>query len=207
MVDKEEQIEVGGGETQAGSAESNAGSDKKLMSLVKAGDRRALAALYDRHAPQMLGLAFRILQNRGDAEDLLHDVFLEVWRKAGHYDAQRSAVRTWLVLRMRSRAIDRLRALTKLRDQAGFTDEVRSVPEGERPNHISDRVIAQRALESLSQEQRTVIELGYFEGLTCREIAARCEIPVGTVKSRLSAAMQKLRQHLKPVREQAHAER
>jgi RNA polymerase sigma-70 factor (ECF subfamily) len=207
MVGKEGQIEVGGVETRAGSAEPNAGSDQKLMSLVKAGDRHALAALYDRHAPQMLGLAFRILQNRGDAEDLVHDVFLEAWHKADHYDAQRSTVRTWLVLRMRSRAIDRLRSLTKVREQVGFTDESQLEPEGERPNHISDRVIAQRALESLSEEQRTVIELSYFEGLTCREIAVRCEIPVGTVKSRLSAAIQKLRQQLKPVREQAYAER
>lgn len=198
MVDKEEQIEVGGAGRPAGSAEPNADSDRELMSLVTAGDRRALAALYDRHAPQMLGLGSRILKNRGEAEDLLHDVFLEAWRKAGHYDAERGTVRTWLLLRMRSRAIDRLRSLTKLREQTGFADEPRSGPEGERPNHISDQVIARRALETLSEGQRTVVELSYFEGLTCREIAARCDIPVGTVKSRLSAAMQKLRQHLKP---------
>ena len=92
--------------------------DRKLMEGVRTGDRTALAELYDRHASGMLGLAVRILGDRGDAEDLIHDVFLESWKKAGSYAAERGSARAWLLMRVRSRAIDRVRSLTVARRHA-----------------------------------------------------------------------------------------
>ena len=109
--------------TAGGARPEPAATDEDDVALVRAmagGDRRALAALYDRHASYLLALGLRILKNRGEAEDLLHDVFLEVWRSAGDYDLNRGRVRTWLVIRMRSRALDvvksaRVRAATAAR--------------------------------------------------------------------------------------------
>ena len=175
-------------------------SDVALMTALQQGDRGALASLYDRHAPQLLGLAWRILGNRGDAEDLIHDVFLEAWNKAASFDPGRGSVRAWLVTRVRSRAIDRLRVLGTARRHA--MAETAAAPEEpaalEDPSHAPDRRRARDALAGLPEEQRTVIELAYFEGLTCREIGDRCGIPVGTVKSRMSAAIGKLRAGLAP---------
>ncbi len=183
--------------------------DRELIASITSGNQEALAKLYDRYASLMLGVAFRILQNRGDAEDLLHDVFLEVWRQAKGYNPKRGAVRTWLLLRVRSRAIDRLRVLAKARDHAmaESINQPEAVSERDQPNHTSDRLQARQALKTLSEVQRVVVELSYFEGLTCTEIAVRCGIPVGTVKSRLFAAMEKLRHHLVSITEEAHAQR
>ena len=89
--------------------------DRQILVRVVAGDHSALTQLYDRHAPVMLGVATRVLGSRRDAEDLLHDVFLEAWQKAASFDATRGSVKTWLLLRVRSRAIDRLRVLAKAR--------------------------------------------------------------------------------------------
>ncbi|MEN8184919.1 MAG: sigma-70 family RNA polymerase sigma factor [Myxococcota bacterium] len=169
--------------------------DCSWMAAAAGGDRAALGRLYDRHAPAMLGLAYHVLKSRRDAEDLLHDVFLEVWNKAGDFDPQRGRVRGWLLMRVRCRAIDRARALQVARRHGLAAPESPAPP----PPDLSagpDAVRARRALETLPKEQRTVMELAYFGGLTGREIAERCGIPVGTVKSRLSAAMKRLRREL-----------
>ena len=165
---------------------------RDVISLAE-GDADALGRLYDRHGAIMLALGERILKNRREAEDLLHDVFVEVWKHAGDYDADRGSVATWLRLRMRSRAIDRLRSARMSRvaslDDARLerSDEAPS-PEASANNHQ-----LQSALASLPGEQATVLMLGYFEGLSSSEIAEREGIPLGTVKSRVAAGMQKLR--------------
>ncbi len=170
-------------------------ADARRLARVAGGDEAALAALYDRHAGAMLRVADRILRNRQDAEDLVHDAFVEAWQKAGAYEARRGSVRSWLLVRVRSRGIDRLRALEAARRAAvlppGAACE-RSEPGWDGP----DRARARAALASLPEEQRRLVELGYFEGLTCAEMAARCGVPIGTVKSRLSAAVAKLRRSL-----------
>jgi RNA polymerase sigma-70 factor (ECF subfamily) len=172
--------------------------DPDARSLVEAarGDEAALAALYDRHAPAMLRVASRILQSRQDAEDLVHDVFVEAWQKAGDYDACRGSVRSWLLVRVRSRGIDRVRSLESARRAAAVlppgSEGERSEPSWDAP----DRERARAALATLPEEQRHVVELGYFEGLTCAEMADRVGVPIGTVKSRLSAAVAKLRRSL-----------
>jgi RNA polymerase sigma-70 factor (ECF subfamily) len=171
--------------------------DGRLVAAVAAGSRAALGELYERHAAQLLGLAYRILGSRRDAEDLLHDVFVEAWQKARSYDASRGSVRTWLSLRVRSRAIDRARSLATARAFA-MADRAAGPPPSipAEQSRAPDRVRARQALESLSKEQRIVIELAYFEGLSARDVGERVGIPIGTVKSRLFAALAKLREEL-----------
>lgn len=168
--------------------------DRVLLAAAADGDRQALGELYDRHARVMLQVALRFLRSRRDAEDLLHDVFVEAWEKASAYDAARGTVRRWLLMRIRSRAIDRLRSLQVARRHAMADAEPATTPLPEWD--VSDRARARRAILDLPPAQRTMIELSYFEGLTCAEMAAHCRIPIGTVKSRMSAAMTKLRHSL-----------
>jgi RNA polymerase sigma-70 factor (ECF subfamily) len=167
-------------------------SDQSLVERIARGDRDALGRLYDRYAPALLALALRVVANRADAENLLHDVFLEAWRSIGDYHPDRGSVRAWLCLRMRSRAIDRLRAVQRARVVA------MSEPP-EHPDRSSDPLLAldrdrvRWALGGLSKEQRAVIELGYFGGFSSSQIALRLTIPIGTVKSRVAAALSRLR--------------
>jgi RNA polymerase sigma-70 factor (ECF subfamily) len=160
------------------------------------GDHEALGRLYDRHAPVMLALGERILGSRREAEDLLHDVFVEVWQKAGDYDPTRGKVATWMRLRMRSRALDRVRSAVRKEKATEITDRlVGSVNPAEQDG--GDRSTLHAALAALPEEQSTVILLSYFAGMSATEIAERVGIPTGTVKSRTAAAMQKLRKALR----------
>jgi RNA polymerase sigma-70 factor (ECF subfamily) len=170
--------------------------DGGLIAAAAAGDERALAELYDRHASALLGVALRILKSRPDAEDLVHDVFVEAWQRAADFDPSRGSVRSWLLVRARSRAVDRLRSLEAAR-RRGLLQRAESAGEEASVPPIwdgLDRARAKRALDALPEAQRALVELAYFEGLSCSEMAARCGIPIGTVKSRLSAGMAKLRQ-------------
>jgi RNA polymerase sigma-70 factor (ECF subfamily) len=171
--------------------------DADLVARVSAGSPEALGALYDRHAPHMLGLALQVLGNRRDAEDLLHDVFLEVWRKSAMFDPERATARTWLLVMVRSRAIDRLRAFAVAR-RSGVCDqpELREAPDPDAELVVLRQLDRQRvldALASLPPVHREIVSLLYLEGCTCREIAGRCGVPVGTVKSRLARALVLLR--------------
>jgi RNA polymerase sigma-70 factor, ECF subfamily len=164
--------------------------DEALVVAMAAGDRAALAALYERHAGLLLGLALRIVREKREAEDLLHDVFLEAWRAAKDFDPKRGRVRTWLAIRMRSRALDLQKSARVSRNtgDAGL-DVMVDEAEGSSPDHARIRT----ALAELGQDQRKVLELAYFEGLSCTEIAERVAIPVGTVKSRIAAGLDRLR--------------
>lgn len=164
--------------------------DAALVAAMAAGDRTALASLYERHASLLLGLALKIVRERREAEDLLHDVFLEAWRQARHFDPKRGRVRTWLAIRMRSRALD-LQKSARVSRNAGDAglDVVPDEAEVTSPDHSRVRA----AVGTLGEDQRRVVELAYFEGLSCSEIAERIAIPIGTVKSRLAAGLGKLR--------------
>ena len=188
---------------------TDADTDKSLLAAIQGGDRAALAELYDRYASLTLAVAYRILNNRRDAEDLLHDIFLESWRKAATYNPNRGTVKTWLLLRVRSRAIDRLRTFAVAREHGMIQSAAapESPTANDDPSLAPDCRRARQALEQLPEGQRLVVQLGYFEGLTCQEIATRCEIPLGTVKSRLAAAMIKLRKALSSHWEHADATR
>ncbi|MBC7977552.1 MAG: sigma-70 family RNA polymerase sigma factor [Myxococcales bacterium] len=167
--------------------------DESLVVAMAGGDRAALATLYARHAGLLLGLALRIVREKREAEDLLHDVFLEAWRSAKDFDPKRGRVRTWLAIRMRSRALDLQKSARVSRNtgDAGL-DVMVDEAEGSSPDHGRVRT----ALSELGSDQRRVLELAYFEGLSCTEIAERVAIPVGTVKSRIAAGLDRLRSGL-----------
>ena len=172
--------------------------DVTLISGAAAGDRACLAGLYDRYAATLLAIGRRILGDRREAEDLLHDVFLEAWRQAGDYDAARGSVRAWLLMRMRSRALDRRKAaaFSKRADLPPGEGSVEAFAAGDDPAFGPDREQVRRALGQLPAEQRQVLELGSFEGLSSSEIAERVQAPIGTVKSRVAAALAKLRANM-----------
>ncbi|WP_437981762.1 sigma-70 family RNA polymerase sigma factor [Sorangium sp. So ce117] len=170
------------------------GSDEELVARIAGGDREALAALYDRYAPALLALAQRVLGSPAEAEDLVHDCCLEVWRKAHTYEPLRGSARTWLTMRLRSRALDRLRSARQLRLVAdGEENDAPAELGGPDPALGSDCARVRRVVAALQEDQRTVLELAYFEGLSLVEIGERLAVPVGTVKSRLSRALDKLR--------------
>jgi RNA polymerase sigma-70 factor (ECF subfamily) len=169
---------------------SDDAEDEVLVTAMAAGDRGAMATLYERHAAVLLGLALRIVREKREAEDLLHDVFLEAWRSARDFDPKRGRVRTWLAIRMRSRALDLQKSARVSRNAGdGGLELLVDDAEGSNPDHGRVR----KALADLGQEQRRVLELAYFEGLSCTEIAERVSIPVGTVKSRIAAGLDRLR--------------
>ena len=175
--------------------------DRELMARIEARDADALGLLYDRHAARLLGLAERIVGSGGEAEEVLQEVFLYVWRAAASYDASRGGVLAWLLVATRSRSIDRLRARRPA--ARGELKRLDEVPEAVSPVNVeSDSVahqweaICRSAVGELPAEQRRVLELAYFEGLTHVEIAERIHEPLGTAKSRIRLGMVKLREAL-----------
>jgi RNA polymerase sigma-70 factor (ECF subfamily) len=168
--------------------------DVEILAEAARGEVQALATLYDRYASLLVTLARRMLGDPIAAEDLVQDVFMEVWRRADAYDPSRGSVRTWIVVRLRSRALDRLRSAPARREVA--TDVVstqRPAPEPEDPQLAPDRRAVVHALAELPEDQRVVLELAYFQGLSMSEIAETVGVPIGTVKSRTAAALGKLR--------------
>lgn len=164
-------------------------SDLELMTRARIGDVTAFATLYDRHAGVALALARRIVASQGDAEDLLHDVFIEAWQHVREYDAERASVRTWLLVRMRSRALDRVERRGREQNvyRALWPAERRS------PAHEPEREYAVReALAELDADVRDALELTYFLGLTASEISERTQVPEGTVRSRLARGLSRL---------------
>ncbi len=173
-------------------ADTNA-ADVAAMARLATGDEGALAELYDRHASLLLGVGVRILKNRAEAEDVVHDVFVEAWKRAADFDAARGTVRTWLSLRMRSRCLDRQKAPRNAR-RVSFDDSeaARRAAPAVDPLLASQRARVRAALAQLPDEQRVVVELAYFQGLSTAEIGGRTNTAQGTVKSRLFAARDKL---------------
>src|SRR5687768_5142855 len=147
-------------------------SDAELIALVASGDKRALGALYDRYAVRMLAVGRTFVGLEREAEDLVHDVFLEIWRDAGDYDPTRGHARGWLFGRLRSRAIDRLRSPGVARSVLIAEPMVLPTDPVDDPSDSIDQNAARRALAGLRGELRTVLELRFFHGLSSSEIAA-----------------------------------
>jgi RNA polymerase sigma-70 factor (ECF subfamily) len=169
-------------------------SDETLVYAIARGDRSAFAHLYDRQSPLLLALGARILRDSREAEDVLHDVFVEVWKHAGDFDPSRASARTWLCLRMRSRCLDRVRVALRCRAHPLEDAVLDPLPETQSAGSDAQRVRA--ALAALPEPQRQVLVLGYFQGLSSQEIADALHIPLGTVKSRVAAALSHLRSAL-----------
>jgi RNA polymerase sigma-70 factor, ECF subfamily len=174
-------------------------NDVELLKAVASQDEAALAQLYDRYRVILFGLLMRILNNREEAEDVLQEVFLQVWRRAADFDENRGRPFTWLVTLARSRGIDRLRTLAA-RERvalAGARDESEAISDAASDAFRSEqRGLVTNALAQLPDEQQRPLMLAYFDGLTQTEIAARLDAPLGTVKTRMRTGMMKLRELL-----------
>jgi RNA polymerase sigma-70 factor, ECF subfamily len=174
-------------------------SDYALVQAVAEGDGDALGELYDRFSPLLLALGRRILGDAEEAEDVVQETFVHLWRRATRYDPQKSSVSTFLVLVTRSRAIDRLRTrqvIDRTLGQVGLEPSATLDTSGDgvsRVLNLERRERVRQELATLPDEQRQVLDLAFFDGLTQREIAERTGIPLGTVKTRTLLAMRKLR--------------
>ena len=176
-------------------------ADQAVLGRVSRGDQSALAELYDRHARLVFSLALRILGDRADAEDVVQEVFTQVWGQAARYDPARGAVAAWMLMLARSRAIDRLRARKSRPEAAGDTRMVENMPDGAAPQDLqllsTEQVTRLKsALNELPAAQREALELSYYEGLSHAEIAERLAEPLGTVKTRIRQAVIRLRESL-----------
>jgi RNA polymerase sigma-70 factor (ECF subfamily) len=176
-------------------------SDVQLLHAIRDGDEQALASFYDRYRLILFGLILRILHSQPEAEDVLQEVFLQVWQRASSFDETRGRPFTWLVTLARSRAIDRLRSLGS-RDRTANEAGREAEATGETRDAVDDAIRSEqgetvrRALAALPDEQRNTLVLAYFEGLTQTEIAERLATPLGTVKTRMRSGMIKLRELL-----------
>jgi RNA polymerase sigma-70 factor (ECF subfamily) len=174
-------------------------NDVELLKRIVAGDEAALAQLYDGYRVILFGLLMRILNNREEAEDVLQEVFLQVWRRAADFDENRGRPFTWLVTLTRSRGIDRLRTLAA-RERvaiAGAKAESEAVSDAASDVFRSEqRGLVTSALAQLPEEQKRALMLAYFDGLTQSEIATRLGAPLGTIKTRMRTGMMKLRELL-----------
>ncbi len=172
-----------------------------LVAAIARGSIEALGELYDGHARAVFGLANRILAKPEDAEAVAQDVCAQVWRDAKKYEETRATVAGWLIMMTRTRAVDKLRArnarpdLDQPRDPAPILESSlsQSVTSEALALSSADAASVATALESLPTEQRTLIDLAYFEGLSQVEIAERTGTPLGTVKARTRTALQSLR--------------
>jgi RNA polymerase sigma-70 factor (ECF subfamily) len=173
--------------------------DAELLRAVARGDEAAFSQVYDRYAPILLGLMLRILRSRPEAEDVLQEVFLQVWQQARSFDPARGRAFTWLATLARSRAIDRLRAVDSRERAAQRSAEEGGAPAGgsrgwaEGEAIRAERAEAVRAaLAELPEEQRQVLVLAYLDGMSQSEIAAAKNQPLGTVKTRTRTGLKKL---------------
>jgi RNA polymerase sigma-70 factor (ECF subfamily) len=173
--------------------------DARLLERLRRNDRDALAAMYDAYGRIAYGLAYRVLGEAGDAEDVVQESFLSLWRQADRLDPKRGSVRSLLLTIVHRRSIDVLRRRSGRPERA--LDETQPIAAAagdpvEYASQAEERERIRLALAELPAEQRSAIELTYFGGLTIAEMAERQDIPLGTAKSRLRLALERLRKTL-----------
>jgi RNA polymerase sigma-70 factor (ECF subfamily) len=175
--------------------------DREIIQRMAARDASALDVFYTRYNRLAFSLVYRIVGNREDAEEVLTEVFWQVWQQSTRYDASRGKPIAWLLTIARTRAIDRLRS-SRQHAQADEIDEQRDpppAPAGPDPFVLADtREAVQQALQSLPEQQRIPLEMAYFQGMSHTEIAASLGQPLGTIKDRIRTGMTHLRKRLRP---------
>jgi RNA polymerase sigma-70 factor (ECF subfamily) len=183
-------------------AEQTAGEDRNqqqagLLAAMARGEKAALSALYDQLSGPLYSLAYRMLADPTEAQDLIQDIFLQAWRTAGSYDPGRGSVFSWLATLVRNRAIDRIRMRQRraeLLSQAAPDLQPASGEDSSGSLWRHEKAEAVRsALAGLAADQQQAIELAYFSGLTQQEIAARLDEPLGTIKARIRRGLLKLK--------------
>jgi RNA polymerase sigma-70 factor (ECF subfamily) len=197
----------------AGSLSSDV--DLELIRRMQAGDESALSDFYQRWFPVVNCLVTRILKSADDVEDVVEETFWQAWRQANRFSTERGSVQTWLLTIARSRSLDRLRAMKRLREEpiddgatkGASSSAAAAVASDADPSLDAEleerKQLVLAALAELPAEQREALELGYFGGLSQSEIAERTGQPLGTVKTRMRLAMLKLRDRLSLLREEA----
>ena len=180
---------------------ASGGSDAELLALTARKDAEAFARLYDLYSSRVYGLALRILRNEAQAEEILQEIFITLWEKAEQFDGVRGGALSWLMTMCRNRCIDRLRRDKRFEKVQGSLVEDPRLYQSEAAENVADqnevRSLINKALDKLAPGRRVLIELAYFQGLSRSQIAAELEMPLGTVKSRIRAAMGELREFLK----------
>jgi len=176
-------------------------TDEQLMARIQSQDENALATLYRRHTPLLRTVISRVVHNEHDVDDLLQEVFLELWNRADHYDEAKGKALGWIVTLARRRAIDRIRRRQAYaRAEERLRLETEHEPQQTRHQGVEEDVnaadraeIFKKLLAALPAAQREALQLAYFRGLSQREIAAKTGIPLGTIKTRLELAVRKIR--------------
>ena len=196
--------------TSAVDREPGAPSDVDLMLGIQSGDADALSQLYDRYSGIMKALILRIIHNETEADDLLQEVFMEIWNQAKNFSAEKGKALGWMVTLTRRRAID---ALRKKQAYARAEERLQAEPERqplawvenatEKDIEAGDtRVLMAKVINSLPEAQQQVIELAFFQGMSQREIAFHTNVPLGTVKTRLELGLKKIYDGLKELRDE-----
>jgi RNA polymerase sigma-70 factor (ECF subfamily) len=196
--------------TSAVDREPGAPRDVDLMLGIQSGDADALSQLYDRYSGIMKALILRIIHNETEADDLLQEVFMEIWNQAKNFSAEKGKALGWMVTLTRRRAID---ALRKKQAYARAEERLQAEPERqplawvenatEKDIEAGDtRVLMAKVINSLPEAQQQVIELAFFQGMSQREIAFHTNVPLGTVKTRLELGLKKIYDGLKELRDE-----
>ena len=169
------------------------------MPLVEAGDPEALSALYDRHGRAAYSLAYRMMGEKQEAEDVVQEAFVKVWRSAGGYRVGRASVRTWILSIVRNRGIDQIRSHAR---RGRMQEKVETSAPTSEPSEAfaetwknTQQQQVREALNTIPHEQLKILELAYFSGYTHVEIAEQLDLPLGTVKGRMRLGLQKLRDY------------
>lgn len=176
------------------------------MNRLQNGDKEALRLLYGKYNKILFGMIVSILKNREEAEDCLQEVFTQIWEKADQFDAGRGRVYSFLVTMARNKAIDRTRSSgfkNSRRENHSISDSTLT-PESDKNNphenlELAERIsVVRKALKKLSEKQRKVLEVAYFQGLSQSQISEKMDVPLGTVKYRMRQGMIKLRENIIP---------
>jgi RNA polymerase sigma-70 factor (ECF subfamily) len=176
-----------------------ADQDGEMAAQLQRGEAVGLEAMYDRYGRLAFSLAFRMLNDRTAAEDVVQEAFLSVWRNAQSYDASRGNPRNWLLSIVRNRSIDRLRGTSKTRKEAQIESVERLVDVPDAWQAVAVHLERKQILDGFAQlpdAQRRTLELAYFGGYTHVEIANRMDVPLGTVKGRMRMGLEKMRSFL-----------
>ncbi len=183
---------------EARAADAGGMADRLMIQRILMGDERGLAELYERHGRLAYALAYRVVGDGGTAEEVVQETFLAVWRRAAAYHSERGSVRTWLLAAVRHRAIDALRT-RQARPRTAPFDAVRLAAVGDPAGQALAAITATAvrvAVVGLPPDQRAAVAMAYFGGYSYPEIAAALGVPLGTVKSRLRLALERLRRVL-----------
>lgn len=182
------------------SASRTTADDQVAIERMARGDQAGLAEIYDRHGRLVYSLALRVLRDQGDAEDVVQEVFVQMWRQASRFDVSRGSLVAWMVTLARTRAID---ALRRRKSRPALSGDPEPMDRADESPGADVQIMWQgraseirRAVDTLPLLQRVAIELAFFEGLTHSEIAEQLEVPLGTVKTRVRQGLLRLRDSL-----------